>query len=656
MLLGIDTGGTFTDFVFYNGKRIAIHKVLSTPHAPEEAILQGMAEMGLAPRDLRVVHGSTVATNAVLEGKGVRTAFITNRGLRDMLTIGRQARRELYNLQPEAIAPPVPRGLCLETGGRLGADGSVIEPLTEDDLQDLRAAVERLAPQAVAINLLFSFLDDRFERAIEAAMPTGLFVSRSSMVLPEYREYERGMTTWLNAYVGPLVERYLARLSAHLAPGKLAVMQSAGGTLGAEQAGRQAVHLLLSGPAAGLVGARFVAEAAGQPRVMTLDMGGTSTDVALIDGEVELTSEGRIGPYPLAVPMVDMHTIGAGGGSIATVDAGGALQVGPQSAGAQPGPACYGRGGREATVTDANLVLGRLPVDARLGGSMQLDIEAARKAVSRIANQLGAASAEQAADGIVCIANEHMAQALRVISVQRGFDPREFVLVSFGGAGGMHVCALAEALGICRALVPVQAGVLSALGMLVAPPARQLSRTLGGLLASYDEATVNEALDDLAARGRAALRAEGVEPTEITTEPCLDLCYRGQSYCLTIAWQGTLSGVTETFHLTHAHRYGHRLAMPVELINVRMGLRAEPPVLPLPKLHPHAERTASGEARVYGVPGTVPIWHRECLVGGQRLVGPAIIAETTATTFVAPAWNSHVDDYGNLHLSTNREI
>ena len=656
MLLGIDTGGTFTDFVFYNGKRIAIHKVLSTPHAPEEAILQGMAEMGLAPRDLRVVHGSTVATNAVLEGKGVRTAFITNRGLRDMLTIGRQARRELYNLQPEAIAPPVPRGLCLETGGRLGADGSVIEPLTEDDLQDLRAAVERLAPQAVAINLLFSFLDDRFERAIEAAMPTGLFVSRSSMVLPEYREYERGMTTWLNAYVGPLVERYLARLSAHLAPGKLAVMQSAGGTLGAEQAGRQAVHLLLSGPAAGLVGARFVAEAAGQPRVMTLDMGGTSTDVALIDGEVELTSEGRIGPYPLAVPMVDMHTIGAGGGSIATVDAGGALQVGPQSAGAQPGPACYGRGGREATVTDANLVLGRLPVDARLGGSMQLDIEAARKAVSRIANQLGAASAEQAADGIVCIANEHMAQALRVISVQRGFDPREFVLVSFGGAGGMHVCALAEALGICRALVPVQAGVLSALGMLVAPPARQLSRTLGGLLASYDEATVNEALDDLAARGRAALRAEGVEPTEITTEPCLDLCYRGQSYCLTIAWQGTLSGVTETFHLTHAHRYGHRLAMPVELINVRMGLRAEPPVLPLPKLHPHAERTASGEARVYGVPGTVPIWHRECLVGGQRLVGPAIIAETTATTFVAPAWNSHVDDYGNLHLSTNGEI
>ncbi len=656
MLLGIDTGGTFTDFVFYNGKRIAIHKVLSTPHAPEEAILQGMAEMGLAARDLRVVHGSTVATNAVLEGKGVRTAFITNRGLRDMLTIGRQARRELYNLQPEAIAPPVPRGLCLETGGRLGADGSVIEPLTEDDLQDLRAAVERLAPQAVAINLLFSFLDDRFERAIEAAMPTGLFVSRSSMVLPEYREYERGMTTWLNAYVGPLVERYLARLSAHLAPGKLAVMQSAGGTLGAEQAGRQAVHLLLSGPAAGLVGARFVAEAAGQPRVMTLDMGGTSTDVALIDGEVELTSEGRIGPYPLAVPMVDMHTIGAGGGSIATVDAGGALQVGPQSAGAQPGPACYGRGGREATVTDANLVLGRLPVDARLGGSMQLDIEAARKAVSRIANQLGAASAEQAADGIVCIANEHMAQALRVISVQRGFDPREFVLVSFGGAGGMHVCALAEALGICRALVPVQAGVLSALGMLVAPPARQLSRTLGGLLASYDEATVNEALDDLAARGRAALRAEGVEPTEITTEPCLDLCYRGQSYCLTIAWQGTLSDVTETFHLTHAHRYGHRLAMPVELINVRMGLRAEPPVLPLPKLHPHAERTASGEARVYGVPGTVPIWHRECLVGGQRLVGPAIIAETTATTFVAPAWNSHVDDYGNLHLSTNREI
>ncbi len=651
MLLGIDTGGTFTDFVFYDGKRIAIHKVLSTPHAPERAILQGIADLGLRSQELRVVHGSTVATNAVLESKGVRTVFITNRGFKDMLTIARQARSELYNLQPKAKPPPVPRELCLETGGRLGADGSIIEPLSEADLRDLRAAVEQLAPRAVAINLLFSFLDDRFERAIEAAMPEGLFVSRSSVVLAEYREYERGITTWLNAYVGPLVERYLTRLSQQLAPATLSVMQSAGGTLSAKQAGRHAVHLLLSGPAGGLTGARFVAQLAGHHRLMTFDMGGTSTDVALIDGEVRLTSEGHIGPYPLAVPMVDMHTIGAGGGSIASVDAGGALKVGPESSGADPGPACYGQGGPHATVTDANLLLGRLPAEARLAGSVPLHVQPARLALARIAKQLGAPSPAHAAEGIVRIANEHMAQALRVISIQRGMDPREFVLVSFGGAGGLHVCALAETLGVTRALVPVKAGVLSALGMLVASPARQLSRTLGGPLQAHDQATLKEAFEELATRGRAELDQEGIDASTLVVEPSLDLCYQGQSYCLTLPWQGTREDITETFHLTHAQRYGHRLSVPVELINVRLGLRAAPPALSLPRLGRGRPGRATAKTHVFGVAGPVPVWQRERLAGGQRLKGPAVIVESTATTYVAPGWACHVDSYGNLDLS-----
>ena len=337
-LLGIDTGGTFTDFVLCADGRLRVHKVLSTPRAPERAILQGIRELGLDPHDLRVIHGSTVATNAVLEGKGARTVFVTNRGFRDLLTIGRQAREHLYDLQPPPRDPPVPAELCLETGGRLDAEGRTIEPLTEEDLTSLAEAFARLRPEAVAVDLLFSYLDGEAERAIGAAVPDGVFVSLSSAVLPEIREYERGIATWLNARTGPLVEGYLQRLADALPGAQVAVMQSSGDTVAARRAGAQAVRLLLSGPAGGLRGARLVGLAAGRSRLLSFDMGGTSTDVALVDGEPRLTTEGRVGTYPVAVPMVDMHTIGAGGGSLAWLDAGGMLQVGPESAGADPGP------------------------------------------------------------------------------------------------------------------------------------------------------------------------------------------------------------------------------------------------------------------------------------------------------------------------------
>ncbi len=332
LLLGVDTGGTFTDFVLYRDGQLKTHKVLSTPHAPEQAILQGLADLHLDALadeiDFYIVHGSTVATNAVLEGKGVSTVFITNRGLGDMLSIARQTRRQLYALQPSAPVPPVPASHCLETGGRLGADGSLVETLSEHDLDLLVQQVLRLKPAAVAINLLFSYLDDRFEKAIEAALPKRFFISRSSAILPEFREYERGMTTWLNATVGPLVEGYLTRLGEGASHAQISVMQSSGGAIAAEQAGKQAVHMLLSGPAGGLAGARFIGEAAGCEGLLTFDMGGTSTDVALIDGDLQLTIEGRIADWPVAVPMVDMHTIGAGGGSVASLDAGGLLMQG----------------------------------------------------------------------------------------------------------------------------------------------------------------------------------------------------------------------------------------------------------------------------------------------------------------------------------------
>ena len=647
--LGIDTGGTFTDFVLFDGCSLRVHKVLSTPQAPEQAILQGIRELGLSTDGLRVVHGSTVATNAVLEHKGVRTVYISNRGLGDVLTIGRQARHELYNLQPEAPRPPVPAERCLEVSARIGADGSRVSEFSPEDKATLLAAIEEIRPAAVAINLLFSFLDDRDERVIENWLPDGLFVSRSSEVLPEYKEYERGIATWLNAWIGPLVAGYLERLAQQLSPAPLAVMQSSGGTVSADRAARKAVHLLLSGPAGGLTGARFIGQQAGQSKLMTFDMGGTSTDVALIDGEIRLTSEGRIGHWPVAVPMVDMHTIGAGGGSIASIDAGGLLCVGPESAGAAPGPACYGQGGRQATVTDANLVLGRLQPEAFLGGNMRLDRTAAIAAVEQIATPLKL-SLEQAAFGLVALANEHMAQALRVISVQRGVDPREYVLVSFGGAGGLHVCALAEALGMTKALVPVHAGVLSALGMLAAARTRQMSRTVTGILEDFTDAGLATLLQTLAVTGTDELLAEGVAATDITTTFSVDLRYRGQSYTLNLPWQGVAdTGVA--FHLLHEQRYGHRLPTSVELVNLRCGLQGVTPDISLPDIHKDVVTVAEPvRVAMAGQTTKVPVWPRSVLYAGQVINGPALVTETVATSWIPDGWQCTVDTVGNLLL------
>ena len=651
LILGVDTGGTFTDFVLFDGRNIKVHKRLSTPHAPEEAILSGIKDLGLDPDKLTIIHGSTVATNAALEGKGVRTAFITNHGLKDMLTIGRQARRELYNLQPQAIAPPVPEALCLETGGRLGANGELVEALTDDELQIIKAQIEALQPQAVAINLLFSFLDSQYEEAIEAIIPEGVFVSRSSAILPEYKEYERGITTWLNAWLGPLVQRYLQRLQENLPNTNISVMQSSGGTIAAQKAGQLAVHMLLSGPAGGLAGAQFIGRCSGCEKLLTFDMGGTSTDVALIDGQLRLTSEGHIGPYPVAVPMVDMHTIGAGGGSIAYLDEGGLLQVGPESAGAAPGPACYGQGGTRATVTDANLVLGRLRPDAFLGGRMTLDITAARRAVATIATTLGL-SIEETAAGIIRLANEHMAQALRVISIQRGSDPQGFALMSFGGAGGLHVCALANALGMREAIVPIHGGVLSALGMLVARRSREQSRTIATGIDAIDNQRLEHHFDALAQEVQQALEEEGVAAHQITLQRSVDMRYRGQAYHINLDWQNVEKNDAQ-FQQLHEQRYGHRLQQAVELVNIRVRAFGPGTHITLPTLAAGAGMPTKQQAELYGVDKKVAIWQRDTLRPQQQINGPALITEAVATTFVESGWRCTVDAYGNLLLSNS---
>jgi N-methylhydantoinase A len=647
-LLGVDTGGTFTDFFLYHAGVVRVHKVLSTPQAPEQAILQGIEELGLTAERLVIVHGSTVATNAALEGKGVHTLYIGNRGLQDILTIGRQARRELYNLQPQALTAPVAMEDCLQTGGRLDSEGNLVDPLTDEDIDTLKEEIARREPQAIAINLLFSYLDDRLEKMIEAAIPNGIFCSRSSSVLPACGEYERGIATWLNSWVGPLVEGYIERLRVSLGGARISVMQSSGEAIAAEQAARQAVRMLLSGPAGGLVGAGYVAGASARSQLLSLDMGGTSTDVALIDGSPRLTREGHIGPWPVAVPMVDMHTIGAGGGSIAWVDAGGMLQVGPESAGADPGPACYARGGTQVTVTDANLILGRLRSSAFLGGRMQLDLQAAAKAMGQLAEQLGL-SMERAAEGVIRVANEHMARALRVISVERGVDPRGFTLVSFGGAGGLHVCALADALGMHSALVPVNAGVLSALGMLATRPGRQLLRTRLGLLATLDDSELQLALSQLAQGGIEDLVEEGFDRNQVEPEYALDLRYLGQSYTLTVPWSSLVQAEND-FHEQHQTRYGHRLAAPVELVNLRVALHGPQTAIALDRAAGSEPAEAQELLKVWGVDSPVEHYERAQLAVGQVLNGPALITEMSSTTWLEPGWDCTADNYGNLLL------
>lgn len=652
-LLGVDTGGTFTDFVWLSDGQLTLHKVLSTPQAPEQAILQGITELGLhgtaARGELLVIHGSTVATNAALEGKGVRTAYISNRGFGDLLTLARQTRPQLYQLQPTPAQVPVPPELCLETGGRINANGDTIEPLTEADLKQLRLQLEQLQPEAVAINLLFSFLDPSAEQRIAEIVPDSMFCSRSSEVLPEYKEYERGMATWLNAWLGPLIQRYLQNLQQQLADTPVAVMQSSGGTISAAQAASRAVNMLLSGPAGGLAAASHIGNLIDSKRLLTFDMGGTSTDVALIDGEIQLTSEGHIADYPVAVPMVDMHTIGAGGGSIAQLDSAGMLTVGPQSAGADPGPACYGRGGREATVTDANAVLGRLRPDAFLGGEMALDLNAAKAAVGQLAQQMGL-SLQATAEGIITLANEHMARALRVMSVQRGQDPADYELCCFGGAGGLHVCALAEALGMQRALVPARAGVFSALGMLVAPRERQLVRTWQHQLEHCQAAMITQQLQQLAEQGQRELLAEGVTAAAIDSQYSLDLCYAGQSYTLNIPWQQDIAKANEDFQQLHQQRYGHRLEKPVQLVNLRCRLFAHSHPVTLPAIEHPADEQPPQQLHLPGISAAVSIWPRQALPLEQDLNGPLIITETTATTLVAEGWRCRQDRLGNLRL------
>lgn len=657
LIVGVDTGGTFTDFVQLRDGEIRVHKVLSTPDNPAQAILQGLADLGAGADLAAVVHGSTVATNAVLEHKGVRTGLITTAGFRDVLEIGRQTRPKLYDLRVEAQPPLVERALRAEVVERLDERGGVLVPLDDETVTAAVEALRAAKVESVAVCLLFSFTNPAHERAVaEAARAAGLQVSASHEVLPEFREYERTSTVALNAYVGPLMDRYLGHLEESL-PGHapLRIMQSNGGSISAARARAEAARTLLSGPAAGVVGAAFVAEASGFTRTISFDMGGTSTDVALIDGAITETTDGKIGGYPSRLPMIDIHTVGAGGGSLAWFDAGGALRVGPLSAGANPGPAAYGRGGDEPTVTDANVVLGRLIPDAFLGGEMALDVDRARRAVGRIAARLGT-TPEEAALGMVRIANANMEAAIRVISVERGHDPRLFTLVAFGGAGPLHACELAAALRIPRVLVPTTPGVLSALGMLAADVIKDYVRTV---MVPADRAaeSVEPVFAELTARGEADLLAEGLPEDRIEIERYLDMRYVGQSYELIVPYDGDLPAAVAGFHAAHERCFGYSdPGERVQVVNCRVKVRgrADRPAIERREIVEGGMPTTAqaGIAVFAGSDGAVtrrtPIYDRAVLAPGATISGPAIVTQYDTTTVLPPGWRARVDATGNL--------
>jgi N-methylhydantoinase A len=658
-VVGVDTGGTFTDFVVSDDGVLRVHKVLSTPGNPAEAILRGLRELHVGDDLAALVHGSTVATNAVLERKGVRTGLITTAGFRDVLEIGRQTRPKLYALRVEREPPLVPRDLRVEVRERLDERGAVLTPLDPDSIDEAIAVLKLAEVDSVAVCLLFSFANPAHEQAVvAAARAAGFHVSASSEVLPEFREYERTSTVVLNAYVAPIMDRYLGELERSL-PGEapLRIMQSNGGSISAATARREAARTLLSGPAAGVVGAAYVAGASGFEHAITFDMGGTSTDVALIDGELAETTDGSIGDFPTRLPMIDIHTVGAGGGSIAWFDTGGALRVGPRSAGADPGPAAYGRGGTEPTATDANVVLGRLIPDAFLGGGMSLQLDAAREAVGRIADRLGS-TVEEAALGMVRIANANMEAAIRVISVERGHDPRLFTLVAFGGAGPLHACELASALRIPRVLVPSTPGVLSALGMLAADILKDYVRTV--MVASdAADGVVESVFAEQDARGRGELALEGLPPERIIIERYLDLRYVGQSYELVVPYQGDLAAAISGFHAAHDRRFGYSDPTErVQVVNVRLKARglAERPEIARVPLNPTAtaQPTSTRTVIFAGASGAeaheTPIYAREQFVPGVAFDGPAVITQYDTTTVLPPGWRALVDETGNLVL------
>ncbi len=675
--IGIDTGGTFTDFVVARNSQINHFKIPSTPHNPAEAILAGLeriiAETNALPAE--IVHGTTVATNALLERKGARIALITTAGFEDVIEIGRQARPEIYNFMVTRPAPLVARHLRFGIDERIAPDGSIILELNQSQLEEVVSQIAASNAESIAVCLLFSFANSKHEKRIAAALENvKLPVSLSHKILPEYREYERTSTVCINAYLVPIMSRYLLALEKGIAaqqaatkkrlqtPGSrlqtlLRVMQSNGGSVSAKTAASEPVRAILSGPAGGVVGAMRVCKAAGFADILTFDMGGTSTDVALCRGEARTTNEATVANLPVAVPIIDIHTVGAGGGSIARVDEAGALRVGPESAGANPGPVCYGRG-EAVTVTDANLVLGRFGAGGLLGGEMPLDVERARFYMTKLAAAMSrysdkAVSAEQAALGVVRVANANMEGALRKVSVERGQDPRLFSLVSFGGAGGLHVCDLATQLRINHVIIPRSPGTLSALGVLLGDVVKDYSRTVMMKIADADTRQLEREFAMLERQAANDLSREGFAKERIKFHRAVAMRYVGQSFEIDVSWSKTFE---RQFHALHRERYGYADASrPTEIVSLRLkanGITDKPKLRRFTASKPHAPAsTYTAKVFLNERASRVPVYEREKLATGASFTSPALVTEYSSTTLIPAGWQVEVDGWLNLLIT-----
>jgi N-methylhydantoinase A len=659
--IAIDTGGTFTDCVCLSAGELRVVKVFSTPADPSQAVMVGVNQLAGDQR-AEVRHGTTVGTNTMLERKGARVAFVTTAGFEDTIAIGRQTRAKLYDWFAPIPAPLVPRELRFGVAERVTAEGEALREPTDADLAALVEAVRASGAQAVAISLLFSFANPRNEKRIEAALTQlGMPISASHRILPEFREYERASTTVVNAYLAPRMGSYLSaleqRVSARPQGGRVDVMQSSGGIVPAHLAAREPVRTVLSGPAGGVVGACRMAALAGFERIIGFDMGGTSTDVFLARNAregAERTRESVVAGVPIGVPMLDIHTAGAGGGSIAQFDAGGMLRVGPESAGADPGPVCFGRG-TQPTVTDANLLLGRLDAESFLGGGVKLDRERAERTLTE---QKGAlATAEEFAAGIVRVIETQMEKAIRVISVERGHDPREFTLVAFGGGGPLHACSLARALRIPRVLAPAMPGALSAVGILLADTVRDYSRTV--MLPGTEIHNLDDIFAELEREGEDEFTAEGLEGE---AQRSLDLRYRRQGYELNLPFNSDdPAQAFEAFHELHRQRYGFAdEARPVEIVNLRLRMTAAgEPYEPIKReLVPgNGAGACYTEREVWFEGGQVKtrFYRREKLVPGDGIPGPAMITEYTSATLVPPGATASVDAFANIVIDVGEE-
>lgn len=651
IIIGIDTGGTFTDLVFKDGEKCGVHKLLSTPANPAEAIIEGLEQIADGkPR--KIIHGSTVATNAILERKGAKTALITNKGFEDIIEIGRQQRSRLYDLAYQKEPALVPSDLRFGITGRIMNSGEEYTSLDLKETGKIIAALRKNQVESIAVCLLYSYVNPSHEQQIMDKLASlNTPVSLSHEILSEFREYERTSTTAINAYVSPKMQNYIGTLIAHTGKeDSLGIMQSNGGSISADTAVKESVRTILSGPAGGAVGAFELGKMAGYSKIITFDMGGTSTDVSLMDGSLSLTTESMISGFPIKVPMIDIHTVGAGGGSIASMDTGGALKVGPESAGADPGPICYGKGER-ITVTDANLYLGRIIPEHFLGGNMKINRDRLEHYFDRLEGETGL-SAVELAEGILSIANTAMEKAIRVISVERGFDPGDFILVSFGGAGGLHAAFLARLLNIPKILIPANPGILSAMGMLMADVIKDYSFTVMRNQVNISFEGLLEFFQDMEQRGVTDLEEEGVSKDSIRIEKYLDMRYEGQSFEIIVPFTDTY---IQDFHKLHEKSYGYQnKEKTVEIVNIRLRARGLPEKPRFSKtkrktVKPPEDAVLGNHPVVFDhEPADTGIIDRKKLLCGNRIEGPSIIIEYTSTIVIPPFASAFVDEYGNL--------